>query len=74
MAAAHRIAGASAVVAFSTRDPGKIVGLRLGNAGGIVVGRNDEGVFLSSDLPALLPHTGSVYYLNAGEIACPKRR
>ncbi len=69
MAAAHRIAGASAVVAFSTRDPGKIVGLRLGNAGGIVVGRNDGGVFLSSDLPALLPHTRSVYYLNAGEIA-----
>ena len=67
--AAHRIAGASAVVAFSTRDPDKIVGLRLGNAGGIVVGKNDEGVYLSSDLPALLPHTRSVYYLNAGELA-----
>ena len=69
MAAAHRITGASSVVAFSTRDPGKIVGLRLGNAGGIVVGKNEEGVFLSSDLPALLPHTRNVYYLNAGEIA-----
>ena len=67
--AAHRIRGASAVVAFSTRDPGKIVGLRLGNAGGIVVGKNDEGVFLSSDLPAILPHTRNVYYLNAGEVA-----
>jgi len=68
-AAAHRIRGASAVVALSTRDPGKIVGLRLGNAGGIVVGKNDEGVFLSSDLPAILPHTRNVYYLNAGEVA-----
>ena len=68
-AAAQLIRGASAVVAFSTRDPGKIVGLRLGNAGGIVVGKNDDGVFLSSDLPALLPHTRNVYYLNAGEIA-----
>ena len=67
--AAQQIRGASAVVAFSTSDPGKIVGLRLGNAGGIVVGKNDEGVFLSSDLPALLPHTRSVYYLNAGEVA-----
>ena len=65
---APRIKGASAVVAFSTRDPGKIVGLRLGNAGGIVVGRNHDGVFLSSDLPALLPHTRSVSYLNAGEM------
>ena len=67
--AAQQIRGASSVVAFSTSDPGKIVGLRLGNAGGIVVGKNDEGVFLSSDLPALLPHTRSVYYLNAGEVA-----
>ena len=67
-AVAPSIRGASAVVAFSTRDPGKIVGLRLGNAGGIVVGRNDDGVFLSSDLPALLPHTRSVSYLNAGEM------
>ena len=65
---APSIRGASAVVAFSTRDPGKIVGLRLGNAGGIVVGQNDDGVFLSSDLPALLPHTRSVSYLNAGEM------
>ena len=65
---AQRIRGASAVVALSTRDPGKIVGLRLGNAGGIVAGQSDDGVFLSSDLPALLPHTRSVTYLNAGEM------
>ena len=65
---AQRIRGANAVVAFSTRDPGKIVGLRLGNAGGIVAGQNDDGVFLSSDLPALLPHTRSVIYLSAGEM------
>ena len=65
---ARSIKGASAVVAYSANDPGKIVGLRLGNAGGLVVGQNDDGVFLSSDLPALLPHTRSVTYLNAGEI------
>ena len=65
---AQRISGANAVVAFSTLDPGKIVGLRLGNAGGIVVGRSEDGVFLSSDLPALLPHTRSVTYLSAGEM------
>ena len=70
---AQRISGASAIVAFSTRDPDKIVGLRLGNAGGIVVGENDNGVFLSSDLPALLPHTRSVTYLNAGEMVVLNR-
>ena len=66
-AVARRIKGANAVVAFSTRDPGRIVGLRLGNAGGIVVGRSDDGVILSSDLPALLPHTRDVVYLGPGE-------
>ena len=68
IAVAKRIRGANAVVGFSTGDPGKIVGLRLGNAGGIVVGESDEGVFLSSDLPALLPHTRKVIYLSAGEM------
>ena len=65
---ARRISGANAVVALSTTDPDKIVGLRLGNAGGIVVGKSEDGAILSSDLPALLPHTHEVVYLGAGEM------
>ena len=67
--AARRIRGANAVVAFSSREPQRIVAFRLGNAGGIVVGRDtDGGAVLSSDLPALLPYGRDVVYLSGGEM------
>ena len=65
---ANLIKGANAVVAFSAKEPGRIVALRLGNAGGIVTGRCADGVMLSSDLPALLPYTHDVVYLAGGEM------
>ena len=65
---ARSVRGANALVAVSKREPGRLVGARLGNAGGIVAGRGEEGAILSSDLPALLPHTREVFYLSAGEM------
>jgi glucosamine--fructose-6-phosphate aminotransferase (isomerizing) len=61
--------GAHALVAFSRREPGKLVAARAGNAGGVVVGYGRDEMFLASDLPALLPHTQSVAFLADGEIA-----
>ena len=46
-----------------------MVGLRLGNAGGIVVGYGDGGNLIASDLLALLPYTSRVVYVDSGEIA-----
>ena len=66
---AHRIKGANAVVAFSSREPERIAAFRLGNAGGIVVGRGPQGeAMLSSDLPALLPYGHDVIYMSGGEM------
>ena len=65
---ARRIKGSNAVVAFSTRDPDRILAFRLGNAGGLVVGYGQDELLVSSDLPALLPHTRDVAYLEDGEI------
>ena len=65
---ARRIKGSNAVVAFSTRNPDRIVAFRLGNAGGLVVGYGRDELLVSSDLPALLPHTRDVAYLEDGEI------
>ena len=67
-ASAREIKGGNAVVAISTRDPGKLVAFRLGNAGGLVVGYGQDELFLASDLPALLPHTQEVAYLAGGEM------
>ncbi len=64
---AERIRGAHAVVVASSRDPGRLVAFRLGNAGGIVVGYGEGEMYLASDLPALLPYTKRVAYLAGGE-------
>jgi glutamine---fructose-6-phosphate transaminase (isomerizing) len=66
--AASRIKGNTAVVAVSAAEPGIVVGLRVGNAGGIVVGKNDHAAVMASDTIALLPHTNEVIYLEPGEV------
>ena len=67
-AATSRMRGANALVAMSRREPGAIVGVRLGNAGGIVVGYCDDEMLLASDLPALLGHAKRVAYLENREM------
>lgn len=67
--AAERMQGASSFVATSAAEPGLIVGVRLGNAGGIVVGIGDGFNLLASDVLAILPHTDLVVYLRSGEMA-----
>jgi glucosamine--fructose-6-phosphate aminotransferase (isomerizing) len=66
--AASRIKGNTAVVAVSMVEPGTVVGMRVGNAGGIVVGKNEEAAVMASDTIALLPFTSEVIYLEPGEV------
>jgi|TARA_B100000959_G_C14993997_1_gene629282 glucosamine--fructose-6-phosphate aminotransferase (isomerizing) len=66
--AASRIKGNTAVVAVSASEPDVAVGLRVGTAGGIVVGKNADAAVMASDVIALLPYTSEVIYLESGEI------
>jgi len=64
-----RLQGAHAIVAMSRSEPGTLVAARVGNAGGVVVGYGGGEDFLASDLPALLPHTRRVAFLDDREVA-----
>ncbi len=64
-----RLNGANAIAAVHRRDPGCIYAARTGSAGGIVIGYGEGEMFIASDLPALLPHTTTVYHLDDGDIA-----
>ena len=64
-----RLNGANAIAAVHRNDPGRIYAARTGSAGGIVIGYGEGEMFIASDLPALLPHTTTVYHLEDGDIA-----
>ena len=62
------IRGNSSILAISKSNPEEIIGIRLGNAGGIVVGLDHNATYISSDLSALLPRTNKILYLENQEI------
>jgi glucosamine--fructose-6-phosphate aminotransferase (isomerizing) len=68
-----QLKGFNAVVVLSAREPDTLVAARLGNAGGVVVGRGDGEMFLASDVPALLTHTQRVIFLENGEMVAVSR-
>ena len=71
--ALESLEGAFSILVMGVHDPGKIVAARVGNAGGIVVGYGDEGMYLASDLPAILPYTNRAVFLEDGDLASVER-
>ena len=69
-----QLQGAHAILAMSRTEPGTIVAGRVGNAGGVVIGYGDGETFIASDLPALLPHTRKLVFLDDGDTARVTRR
>ena len=69
------IKGTAALVAISSYEPDKIVAARLSNAGGVVIGYNQQAgeMFVASDIPAVLPHTRQMSFLDSGEVAVLNR-
>jgi len=58
--------GAYAIAAMSLREPGRLVGARLGSP--LVVGYGDGEQYLASDIHALLPLTRRFTYLAEGDV------
>jgi len=66
--------GAHGVVAFSSREPDKIVAARIGNAGGVVLGLGEGESFIASDMPAILEHTRRMIFLESHQMAIVTRQ
>ncbi len=61
-----RLRGIYALVALSTEEPDTLVAARLGPP--LVVGIGKGELFVASDIPAILPHTKDVVFLDDHEI------
>ncbi|MCD6452147.1 MAG: glutamine--fructose-6-phosphate transaminase (isomerizing) [Acidobacteria bacterium] len=66
LTAIKKLAGVYALAVISTRDPGKIIGVKKGPP--LVLGIGEGEYFLASDLPPLLFHTREVIFLDDGEL------
>ena len=64
-----RIKGAHGIVVMSSREPDKLIAARLGNAGGVAIGRGKGEMFIASDLPAIMQHTHEITFLDSEQIA-----
>ncbi len=66
--ALNRLEGAGAFVFLSARYPHTLVAARLGHAGGLVIGPAGHETFIASDIPAILPETRRILFLDDGQI------
>ncbi len=65
----QQLKGAHGIVVMSSREPDKIVAVRIGNAGGVVIGLGKGENYIASDLPAILEHTRRVVFLESLQMA-----
>ncbi len=61
--------GAHAISVISKDEPDKIITVRLGNAGGVIVGLGEDENYLASDIPAILEYTQRMVFLESHEMA-----
>jgi glutamine---fructose-6-phosphate transaminase (isomerizing) len=61
--------GAHGIVVLSAREPGTLVAVRIGNAGGVTLGLGQGENFVASDIPAILEHTRRIIFLESRQMA-----
>ena len=62
----HRVEGAYALVIMFADHPEAIYAVRKDSP--MIVGKNDKGCFIASDVPAILKYTRTVYYVDNQEV------
>lgn len=67
--AVRLIRGSHAIVVMSKFQPDRMVAVRIGNAGGVVIGKGDGENYVASDIPAILEHTREMVFLENRQMA-----
>lgn len=67
----HRVEGSYALGILFADQPEEIYAARKDSP--LIVGSNDEGSFIASDVPAILKYTRKVYYMENQEVAALRR-
>lgn len=67
----HRVEGSYALGIMFADFPGEIYAARKDSP--LIVGKNEDGCFIASDVPAVLKYTRTVYYMDNQEVVklCP---
>lgn len=65
--ALRQLRGSYALVMLSSSNPGELVAARKESP--LVLGLGEDAYYLASDVPAILPHTNRIVYLEDGDIA-----
>ena len=63
----NRLEGSYALGIMCLDEPDKLIAIKKDNP--LIIGISDSGNFIASDIPAVLEHTSTVYYLEDKEIA-----
>lgn len=64
-----QLRGAHGIVVMSKNEPDKLIAVRIGNAGGVVIGVGDNETYIASDIPAIHQHTRDMIFLESRQMA-----
>lgn len=67
--AVNHLTGAQGILVMSRDEPEMLVAARVGTAGGVTLGLGEGEMFVASDLPAVLPHTRRMVFLESRQMA-----
>jgi glucosamine--fructose-6-phosphate aminotransferase (isomerizing) len=67
--AVKQLRGAHGIVVMSKREPDKLVAVRIGNAGGVVIGLGKDEMYIASDIPAIHTYTRDMIFLESRQMA-----
>lgn len=67
--AVQHIRGSHAIVVMSKHQPDKLVAVKIGNAGGVVLGIRENENYIASDIPAIVNYTRQMIFLESHQMA-----